>query len=57
MGDKLTRQENWKEAHDKSKEYIAALEEHCQYLRDEAIRLNREWERAYREAMRPFVVL
>lgn len=52
--------EDWKQAHDKAKEYIAALEENKDFLRDEAIKLARErdeWERAYREAMRPTVIL
>ena len=51
--------EDWKEAYDRANEHVAALEEMKVYLRDEAIRLARErddWERAYREAMRPTVI-
>jgi hypothetical protein len=51
--------ENWKEAHDKAKEYIAALEDHKVFLRDEAIRIGRErdeWKAAYQEAMRPTLI-
>jgi hypothetical protein len=48
--------EDWKAAHDSAKEYIAALEEAKNDLRDQciaAIRDRDEWRSAYQAAMRP----
>lgn len=48
--------ENWKEAHDRAKEYIAALEEMKDMLRDrwiQEIKNRDEWKAAYQEAMSP----
>jgi hypothetical protein len=48
--------ENWKEAHDKAKEYISALEEMKETLRDQCIELIKErdfWKACHEEQMKP----